>query len=224
MSKARPFIFCQIDTQFGLQRGGFGLKTEQSGELFPMRRCDNHQHDALAVFGLEVAAKHPVNRIADFLAINLRGLHLTDLPEIGQRRRRHIAERHLHLTTLALYAAMAFRRHHGKGSIRAAQQIPSGQHMIDRRVQRFGAGHIGITDGAINRIVKRRSRVALAHHPHGDEVVALRLQRLVRQEPVLGIIGQKQTLILALGGDESRRQFAAFLRAQINGDGFLALV
>ena len=98
----------------------------------------------LAVGRDEIAAKGAINGIAQPFAVGAGVKHFGKRAEIGDGANCHVRQRDTNFLTHAGRRAMVKRGHHRKGGISARQQVPCGEHMIDRLWA--GAGKVGVTD------------------------------------------------------------------------------
>ncbi len=178
--EAQPVVGREGHAAIAFDRSDRVAESQRGDQVRPLARRDNHDHRAPSVARYEIAPEQPIDRIAEPRAIRARIKHLCNPAEVGDGTDRNVGQRKPHLAALAADVPPLDRREQREGGIGARQQIPRGQHMVDRIGAR--AGEHRITDAVVHRIVERGRAVGPAHHAHGDQVGAPLGERVVRQE------------------------------------------
>ena len=228
MFEARPVAIGEAHPQLSFQRGDPFRDTECSDEAVPLLGGQRRDHEAHSVAAAEVAAKCAPDGIAQPFAIAAAIEHLGHRTAIGHGTDRDIAQWHADLATLAGGIAVAQGGEQREGAIGAGDEIPCGQHLVDRRRGRhvpvFRSAHQRITAGGIDGEIHCLAPVVPAHDTHADQFGRafglLGRDGVVTEEALLGQIRDE----IARIGRQRDQQFAAFVAAQVERDRFLRAV
>ena len=197
--EAWPVAIGEAHAQFGLERGDRLADAKGGDETVPLfcgQCCD---HEAHAVAAAEVAPERTPDRIAQPLAVAAAIEHLGHRAAIGHGPDRDIAQRHAQFAALARRIALAQRGEQREGAIGPGDEVPCGQHLVDRR----RGGHVPVLWTAHQRIaacridgeIHRLAPIVPAHDAHADQFGRafglLRGDGTVSEKALLGQVGDE---------------------------------
>ena len=161
----------------------------------PLVGREHRDHEALAVAAVEIAPERAPDRVAEPRAVGAAIEHLGHRARIGDRADRHVAQRHAHFAALAGRVAVVHRGQQREGAIGAGEEVPCGQHLVDRRgavlVPVLRAGHQRIAAGGVDGEIHRLPPVVPAHDADRDQVGPTRAHRVVAEEALFGQVGDE---------------------------------
>jgi hypothetical protein len=209
------------------ERIGRGLQrffhADGADQHFPLAIGDRQRHHAAAVGRVERVAVGAIQEIAIGLAVGVVDFDLGQIAEVRGSRKCHIGQRQAHELALAGFAAMAFRGQDSGRQREPCDQVPRGQHMVDRPGLAV-AGHHREAGCAVDRVVERVAAIRRADQLHHDHVGAARLQGFIGEFAVDRKVRHEDAAALAGRGDQVLQHLAALRAAHVDLDRTLALV
>ena len=170
--ETRAVAIGEAHAQFGLERSNRLADAKGGDEAVPLLGRQCRDHEAHAVAAAEIAPECAPDRIAQPFAVAAAIEHFGHRAAIGQGPDRDIAQRYAQFAALTRDIALAQRSEQREGAIGPGDEVPCGQHLVDRRrighVPVLGTAHQRIAARRINGEIHRLAPIVPAHDAHAD--------------------------------------------------------